>query len=237
MVVVADGTDFGRIEGTIGGGAVEHQVRAAALSLIAACRAEAVTFHLTSQLGMCCGGQMTFFIEPLRQRPPCVIFGAGHVGCALANLADAAGFSVYVADPREDLMLEERLPQATLFDDYEEEDFAQMPFGPDAFVVVLTHDHQVDQRLVEHCLVREFRYLAMIGSERKARLARDRCRAKGLDDEQIARLQSPAGLDIGAQTPAEIALSIVAQMVEVRRRDPATATVAETSSVAGRRAS
>jgi xanthine dehydrogenase accessory factor len=219
MVVFADGSDDGLVEGTVGGGAVEHQVRAVALVAIAETRARTVEFNLTTQLGMCCGGHMTLFIEPLRERPPCLIFGAGHVGLALARLAEGAGFDVTVADPREELLTTERFGErAVLVDDYEDEDLDGMPFGPDAFVVVVTHDHQVDQRLTEKVLRRDARYVAMVGSQRKALLTRQRCEAKGLPPERVALLRSPAGLDIGAETPEEIALSIVAEMVQVRRQ-------------------
>ena len=221
MVVIADGSPQGAIEGTIGGGAIEHEIRAAALEHIAACRPGAVEFSLTTQLGMCCGGRMTLFIEPLRARPPCVIFGAGHVGAALSACAQTAGFDVHVADPREELLVAERLGGATLHDAYDEEDLDALPFGPDAFVVVVTHDHAVDQALVERALGRDFRYLAMIGSERKARLTRERCLSKGHDEARVALVRSPAGLDIGAETPEEIAISIVAEMVQVRRREEA----------------
>jgi xanthine dehydrogenase accessory factor len=221
MVVVADGTPQGRIEGTIGGGAVEHRVRETALECIRATRPREITFALTTELGMCCGGQMTLFIEPLRARPPLIVLGAGHVGCALATAGDLAGFDVTVCDPRADLCTAERFSKAALIDGYDDEDLTRAPFGPDAFVVVVTHDHQMDQSLVERCLRRETRYLAMIGSQRKASMMRERCRAKGIADDDIARVFSPAGLDIGAETPEEIALSIVAQMVHVRRREGA----------------
>jgi xanthine dehydrogenase accessory factor len=94
-----------------------------------------------------------------------------------------------------------------------------MPFGPDAFVIVVTHDHAVDQTLVERALARDCRYLAMIGSERKARLMRERAISKGFDEVRVAAVRSPAGLDIGAETPEEIAISIVAEMVQVRRQE------------------
>jgi xanthine dehydrogenase accessory factor len=222
MVVYADGDELGRTEGTIGGGAVEHRVRREAVLAIAETRPRSIELNLTTQLGMCCGGKMTVYIEPLRARPPCVVLGGGHVGLALAELADTAGFDVTVADPRDELLTVERFGErVALIDDYEDEDLDRMPFGPDAFVVVVTHDHQVDQRLAEACLRRETRYLAMVGSKRKALLTRERCAAKGLDQDAIARLRSPAGLDIGAETPEEIALSIVSQMVHVRRVESA----------------
>lgn len=220
MVVVADGSAMGSIEGTIGGGAVEHQVRQEALSAIAATRPRRVDFALTAQLGMCCGGSMGFLIEPLRTQPPCIIFGAGHVGTALAHQAHTLGFSVWIADPRDELRSPERFPEGVqLVAEYEHEDLNALPFGPDAFVVVVTHDHRVDQDLTEAVLQRDFRFAALVASERKAAMTRKRCVAKGIDEAQIARLQAPAGLDIGAETPEEIALSIVAAMVRCRRQE------------------
>ena len=212
MLVVVDGSPHGDVEGTIGGGAVEHRVREEALEAIATCMPRTVELALTTQLGMCCGGQMTVFIEPLRLGPPCLIFGGGHCGQALARVAAAAGFIVQVADPRDELL--ELFSDVRTFADYESEDLDEMAFGPDAFVVVVTHDHGTDQVLVERALGRPHRYLALVASERKARLTRQRCSAKGLD---TAGLRSPAGIDIGAETPEEIAISIVAEMVKVRR--------------------
>jgi xanthine dehydrogenase accessory factor len=218
MVVLADGSPHGLIEGTIGGGAVEHQVRSAALAVIATTRPRTLEVALTKELGMCCGGTMTFFIEALRMRPPLVLFGAGHVAQALCRVATTAGFDVTVADPRDELLVAERFPDAVaLVDDYEREDLARLPFGPDAFVVVATHDHQVDQQIIERVLPLPSRWCALVGSRRKAMLTRERCLNKGLDVALVERLRCPAGLDIGAETPEEIAVSLIAEMVQVRR--------------------
>lgn len=240
MVVIADGSAMGAIEGTIGGGAVEHQIRQEALFAIATTRPRRVELALTAQLGMCCGGSMGFLIEPLRTNPPCIIFGAGHVATALAQQADTLGFSVWIADPRDELRLPERFPAGVqLVSEYEREDLDGLPFGPDAFVVVVTHDHRIDQDLTEEVLRRDFRFAALVASERKAAMTRKRCAAKGIAQTQIARLQAPAGLDIGAETPEEIALSIVAAMVQCRRQEEVqpsalvTQTGPETSSANG----
>lgn len=167
---------------------------------------------------------MTIYVEPLRERPPCVLLGGGHVALALARVSSLAGFDVTVADPREELLTRERFgDDVGLVPGYDDEDLDALPFGPDAFVVVVTHDHQTDQRLAEKVLARPFRYAAMVGSKRKALLTRQRCEAKGIAPERIAALRSPAGLDIGAETPEEIALSIVAEMVAVRRQERSVA--------------
>jgi xanthine dehydrogenase accessory factor len=222
MLVVDDGSDLGRIEGTVGGGAVEHEIRRRAREVIATTRPVLVEIPLTTVLGMCCGGTMTIFIESLRMRPPCILFGAGHTSQALAAAADAAGFDVTVVDPRDELCTTERFPTATLRNSYDHDDDLQaLPFAADAFVVIATHDHQTDQRLAERVITRDFTYLGLVGSIRKATLTRERCRNKGIAGDVIDRLRCPAGLDIGAETPEEIALAIVAEMIQVRRRGEA----------------
>jgi xanthine dehydrogenase accessory factor len=219
MVVVNDGSDAGRIEGTIGGGAVEHRVRARALQVIASGRAELVEVNLTKELGMCCGGTMRVFIESIRTRPRCVLFGAGHVSLALCRAAGFSGFDVTVVDARPELLTSERFPDAvTLIDD-------DVPSAADAaalidvatFVVIATHDHALDQQIVERILPLPSAYVALVGSARKAKMTRDRCAQKGIAVGDITRLACPAGLNIRAETPEEIALSIAAQMVSVLR--------------------
>jgi xanthine dehydrogenase accessory factor len=218
MVVFDDGTALGKIEGTIGGGAVEHEVRKRAITAIAALKPEQFKVALTHELGMCCGGQMTIFVEPLRERPPCIIFGAGHIALALGQLASQSGFSLHICDPRQELLTQERLSFAwTLLAGYQSSDLDKMPFGPDAFVVIVTHCHQTDQALTEEILPRTYRYLALVGSARKAALTRQRCLNKGHSAELIERLHCPAGINIGAETPEEIAVSILAQMIKARR--------------------
>jgi xanthine dehydrogenase accessory factor len=242
MVVVVDGSELGAIEGTVGGGAVEHELRKVALEVAASTRPRTVEIALTKELGMCCGGTMTFFVESLRQRPPLILLGAGHCAQALCALAARAGFDVTVADPREELAVGARFPDAVaVVDDYEREDLERMPFGADAYVVIATHDHQVDQQLVERALAKPSRYLALVGSLRKAMLTRERCLNKGFAQELVEKLRCPAGLDIGAETPEEIALSVVAEMVQVRRTEDAAArrtkgAPAAAASLAGKRA-
>lgn len=218
MVVIANGADHGEVEGTIGGGAIEHKVRLAAINVIRDMIPKQINVALTNELGMCCGGQMTVYIEPIRTKPPCIIFGAGHIGEALCRLSAQAGFSVTIADPREELVNIERFSLADkLISDYTRHDFAQMPFGPDAFIVIATHCHQTDQKITEEVLKRDFCYAALVGSKRKAAMTRERCLNKGFIQEQISRLECPAGLAIGAQTPEEIAFSIIGKMIQVRR--------------------
>lgn len=225
MLVVDDGSDFGAVEGTVGGGAIEHEIRRQALEVIAEMRPRLVEIPLTTVLGMCCGGSVSVFIESLRLRPACIVFGAGHVSEAVCSVAAKAGFDVVVVDPRDELRTAARFPDAvSLHDSYDhDDDLKALPFAKDAFVVVATHDHAVDQRLAERVLDFDFAYAAVVGSQRKALMMRERLKNKGKDDDAIARLRCPAGLDIGAETPEEIAVSIVSEMVQVRRAAAAQA--------------
>lgn len=218
MVVYADGSELGQIEGTIGGGAVEHQVRKRAIETLTTLRPIQFKLALTSELGMCCGGQMTVFIEPLGAKTPFILFGAGHIALAIAKFANDSGFALHVCDPRKELLSAERLPFATkLHSGYGTSELSEMPFGSGAFVLIVTHCHQTDQELTEAVLEKPFRYLGLVGSKRKSAMARQRCLNKGYSQELVDRINCPAGLDIHAETPEEIAISILAQMIQVLR--------------------
>lgn len=211
MLVFRDGS----IEGTIGGGRVEQEARAEAVAAIADGKPRFLEYALTQELGMCCGGSTSLFIEVIGQAPRLLIFGAGHVGAALAKAATAAGFVVSVADEREELCNAARLPEASaLFLDLED---AELPFGDATFVMVTTHDHALDQRLVETALKKPHRWLGLIGSARKAELTRQRLAHKNFSEAEIARVRSPVGVAIGAETPEEIAVSILAELIAERR--------------------
>lgn len=211
MLVLEDGTT----EGTIGGGRIEHEAIREAREAIASGSARFLEHKLTQELGMCCGGQVALFIEPIRTTPPLVIFGAGHVGRAVCRAGAAAGFSVHIVDEREDFLNDERVKDAK--SKTSELDDSTLPFGAETFVLVTTHDHALDQRLVERCLTKPSRWLGLIGSRRKAHVTRERLAHKGFAPELIARVRCPVGLAIGAETPEEIAVSIVAELVAVRR--------------------
>lgn len=205
--------------GTVGGGAFEMRVIELARSVIASRVPQAFEISLTHELAMCCGGTMTVYIEPLEHRPLCLIFGAGHIGKALATTASHAGFDIALADPRPELLTAERLPCAKhLFSGYESSDLEKMPLSDNTYVVIATHDHDADQNLVEALIVRPTRYLALVGSKRKAQMTHKRCLNKGFSPELLAQLRCPAGVDIFAETPEEIAVSIVAQMIAEKNR-------------------
>jgi xanthine dehydrogenase accessory factor len=166
---------------------------------------------------MCCGGEMVVHLEVLEAQPRLVIFGAGHVARPLAKLAVECGFAVTVVDARAEWLSGERFPSSvrTIRDP---EAFArEWQATATDFAVVTTHDHGLDQKVVQALLPKALRYTGLIGSLAKQRKFALRLRARGASDADIARLRTPVGLAIGARTPEEIAVSIVAELVSVRR--------------------
>lgn len=218
MVVIADGSETGKIEGTIGGGAVENEVRIAALKVLHEGKPRCVTFSLTQELAMCCGGSMTVYLEPLSTRRNCIIFGAGHIAESLVPILAQVDFNVFIADPRAELLTPERFALAyQLIDGYSHSDLQKLPFGAQTCVVIATHSHQSDQELVEAILPLHSGYFALVGSQRKAAMTQKRCSAKKFVPELISNIRCPAGLEIGAETPNEIAISIAAEIIQWRR--------------------
>lgn len=213
MLVLADGTTVG----TIGGGEVEHRVTAQARAALAHGRAERFDAHLTRDLGMCCGGEMSVWIEPWLPRSPLVIYGAGHVAHAVAPIAAALEFDVTVVDDRDELNTAERFPLATRLS-MDPRAHAAREAPASTHVLIVTHDHALDQDLCRAWLPRPVAWIGMIGSRAKVAKFFVRLRAAGLDEALFRKLSAPVGLDVGAETPAEIAVAIAAELVRVRRR-------------------
>jgi xanthine dehydrogenase accessory factor len=210
--------DDGETAGTIGGGAIEHECVREARELLKSGEAtRMVRKQLTTELGMCCGGEMVVHLELLEALPRLFVFGAGHVARPLAALAAATGFGVTVVDAREEWLTTERFPQAARELRDPEAAARELKLEAGDSAVVTTHDHALDQRVVQELLQRPLRFTGLIGSFAKQRKFALRLRARGFDDATIARLRTPVGLAIGAQTPEEIAVSIVAELVAVRR--------------------
>jgi len=216
LVLLADG----RAAGTVGGGAFERRVLEEARALAAADGAPArlVTVNLTRDLGMCCGGEMRVFLEKVLGPERLVIFGGGHIGRALCAAAAAAGYAVTVVDERETWAAPARFPAAERVL-CEEPEAALPQLGIDAatYCVVATHSHPLDQAVVTALLATPARFVGMVGSRTKRAKFLMRLRERGLAEATLARLRTPLGVEIGAVTPEEIAVSILAELVGVRR--------------------
>jgi xanthine dehydrogenase accessory factor len=221
MVVLGDG----KIVGTIGGGRVEKEVVDAALALLkegSGARPKLIRCHLTRELAMCCGGEMEVFVDPLIPLSPLVVCGGGHVAHALVPLARRCGFSPILVEEAEEMATHERFPDAARI----VESFDLREWGTaldeDAAVVIVTRDHATDQALLEQLLTRpeaqRLGYLGLIGSLRKIEMFKQRLGARGVAPAAFERLHAPIGLDIGAETPEEIAVSIVAELISARAK-------------------
>ena len=205
------------IVGTIGGGLLEHRIVQACLQAIDAGRPTRIQLHLTRDLGMCCGGSVEVFIEPLFEHKPLVIFGAGHIGQATARTVSSLGFSITLVDPRPEFAPEQATPNCTHHTGDPLGYLNETEPDPEAYYLIVTHDHQLDQALLQHLLPRPSAWLGMIGSRAKVKKFQLRMAAAGLDPKLFERLRAPVGLDIGAETPEEIAVSIAADLIRARR--------------------
>lgn len=203
--------------GTVGGGAVERETLAALVGLLVGDEAAHVVrhFELGAELGMCCGGGVDVLLEPLVGQVPLLIVGGGHVATAVAPLLARVGFAVTVVDARDAWGQEGRIVGVrTILGDYDDVGKA---FPRSTAVLAMTHDHALDQRVIEWALKRGFAYVGGVGSRAKAKRTQDRLEARGFSEEDRARIRMPVGLSVGARLPDEIAVAIAAEMVAWRR--------------------
>jgi xanthine dehydrogenase accessory factor len=161
---------------------------------------------------------MQVFIEPVEPEPRVYVLGAGHVGYQLGRLASAVGFRVHVVDDRAKFANRERFPDAS---EIVVEDIADWlvdaDIPPSAYVVVLTRGHRQDYDVLRALAGRPLRYVGLIGSRAKIARLTERLTGDGVDSGWLRALHAPVGLDIGAVTPEEIAVSIMAELVAARR--------------------
>lgn len=160
---------------------------------------------------------MTIFIETVEPRPRLFIFGAGYIARPLADMATACGFALTVVDGREEWAAPGRFPGAAVRCQDPEDAARALELTPEDYACVVTHDHALDHRVVQILLKRPLRFLGMIGSRSKQRTFLRRLLGHGFGEEEVARLHTPLGLSIGATTPEEIAVSVLAQLIAVRR--------------------
>jgi xanthine dehydrogenase accessory factor len=218
--------DDGSIVGTIGGGGAEWEVIKAAREVIEREKPVTVSFDLNKQpgldAGMVCGGSLDIYVEPLVVAPTLYIFGAGHTGRATYQIARPAGFDVVIVDEREAFANRQNYPDAKdiVVADYETA-MAQLDPHPSAFILILTPSHMCDMRVLRWATGTQASYIGMIGSKRKVTGIFHELQKEGVPVECFRNVHAPVGLDIGAQTPEEIAISILAEMVACRRHSSA----------------
>jgi xanthine dehydrogenase accessory factor len=218
--------DDGSILGTVGGGCVEAEVWAAAKEVIQSEQPRKMTFNLNHEAGfdsgLICGGTLEIFVEPILPQPMLYIFGGGHISAALARVAHQTGFSIGIVDDRDTFANAERFPMASeIYDSYEEA-FEKIRPTSASYIVIVTRGHKDDMRVLSWAVGTESRgfsprYIGMIGSHRKVLSVYKALEAAGVPPAKFERVHAPVGLDIGALTPEEIAVSITAELIAVRR--------------------
>lgn len=211
----------GRIEGTVGGGDLENRVIEAAIQALRDGLPKILHYEFRDiergDAGVC-GGEMEVFVEAIRPRATIVVVGGGHVGSAVAHLASWLGFRVVVTDDREEFASEDAIPEA---DEHIHAPLAELPdrieITPDTYVMLTTRGVPVDVEGLPALLETQAGYIGVIGSRRRWEVCAQQLAEKGLPEEQIERVHSPMGLELNAETPEEIAVSMLAEIIMQRR--------------------
>jgi xanthine dehydrogenase accessory factor len=216
MIVYADGTIFG----TIGGGAVEKQVITDAISCLAKHESMTRDYSLEADLSMHCGGKMNIFIEPLTLSPDLFIFGAGHVGKAVARYASDLGFRITLFDERPGIFEQGHIPGCSFVSGDFKKSVSETVFNDHCFIVIVTPEHIKDEEVLALVSSRPHAYIGMIGSKRKVEIIRQNLLAKkAMTEEQINQIDMPIGIKIAAETPEEIAISIIGKLIDVKNKN------------------
>jgi xanthine dehydrogenase accessory factor len=214
--------DDGSIVGTIGGGCVEAEIWQAAREVMESERPRTLTFDLNNDpkydTGLVCGGTLEIFVEPVLPPADLYIFGAGHVAASLYRVARIAGFDVTVIDDRDAYANRERFPEAqqVIAEEFDQAT-AKITISEHSYIVIVTRGHRDDMRILRWAVQTPARYVGMIGSKRKTIAIFKELQQEGLAGQLFERVHAPIGLDIGAITPEEIAVSITAELIARRR--------------------
>jgi xanthine dehydrogenase accessory factor len=212
----------GSMIGTVGGGCVEAEVWNAAREVIESEKPRHLTFSLGQDAaydnGLICGGQLNIFVEPVVPQPRAFIFGGGHVSKSISKVANLAGFATVIIDDREAFANPERFPEAdeTYADEYESV-FPKLAVTSSSYLIIVTRGHRDDMRVLRWAVTTQARYISMIGSKRKTISVIHELEKEGIPRDAFERVFAPMGLDIGAESPEEIAVSVVAEMIAMRR--------------------
>ncbi|MBI5640880.1 MAG: XdhC family protein [Nitrospirae bacterium] len=211
--------DDGSTLGTLGGGCIDAEIIQTALMAMKDGLPMTVPFELTERHGgLVCGGKVLVYIEPVTLQPDLVILGAGHVGKALSTVAKFSGYRVIVADDREEFANRESLPDVDEIIVHDFEDvFPRISVNRKSYIVIATRGHNHDLEALKAALRTDAEYIGLLGSKRKKALLFRTLHDAGFSDDDIGRVVIPVGLSIGSVTPEEIAISIMAQVIQKRR--------------------
>lgn len=219
MIVGKDGL----IAGTIGGGITEAKVIGEAKQALKEGKERLLNYHLTKKQaaldeGAICGGEMKVFIDILQPREELLIFGAGHIAVCVSRLAKMVGFKVTVVDSRKEFANQDRFPEADeiIVEDLEKA-LNHIKITSSTYIIIVTRGHLQDQDVLASVIKSEAAYIGMIGSRKKNATVFQRLVEQEISKEELDRVHAPIGININAQIPEEIAVSIVAEIIQVRR--------------------
>lgn len=213
----------GNIIGTVGGGSLESLVIEKSKEIIKTEKAEQFDFNLNMigecATGMLCGGSITVFIEPIVNHFA-YIFGGGHVGLYLSQVLTMIGFSTVIIDDRAEFSNKERFPEATntIAGDYDSI-MKTIELKKPSYIIITTRGHNYDEEVLEWAIKQEAKYIGMIGSKKKVATIYDNLKAKGISQEELDKVYSPIGLKINAVSAEEIAISIAAELIQIKRKE------------------
>jgi len=217
MIVLSDGKTIG----TMGGGDLEKRVIEEALKALGQGKPRIASFTLDIEKGkldMMCGGELEVYIEPILPDDKLIIFGAGHITRVLAPLMQMVGFQVSVVDDSPELLQRDKFPEIEDLRLTDMETFAEeLPPGAHTYVVLLSRGFSRDKAILHQLIRKDFKYIGMIGSMTKIMAMKEDLQKQGIPKEAFTKLQAPIGLDIGGETPEEIAISIAAEMISTKK--------------------
>ena len=208
----------GEVVGSIGGGNLEKKVIDNAKKQIKENRARLFVHSLLHQHNMCCGGQVSIFIEPIMKKNKLYIFGAGHTGNALAYHASKIDFDIYIIDNRKEYLDKLNIDNINKLHAQHSEVLSSLPFDDNTYITIMTYEHQFDRDILLYCLKQPHAYLGMIGSKRKVEITKKMfLESKLITKDHLKRVDMPMGLDINAESPHEIAISILGKLIAVKQ--------------------
>ncbi|MBI4944863.1 MAG: XdhC family protein [Bacteroidetes bacterium] len=215
MIVYADGKIFG----TIGGGDLEKTVIENAVNLFETKQPKLFRHDLLHQHSMCCGGTVEIYIEPIMKKNKLYIFGAGHTGQSLAKLAKDFDFETVLIDDRKEYVDDCKSKEINKMNLPFGEALKLLPFDEQTYICIMTYSHPVDRDILAFCVKKPFAYLGMIGSQRKVEVTK-KMFSEGLNisEEELDKIDMPMGIDIDAEGPEEIALSILGKLIAVKNK-------------------
>jgi len=218
MIVHNNGT----VVGTIGGGKLEELAKKDALDSIFEQKSVYKNYSLMPEdkggIGTECGGDASVFIDVFAKAPKLLVFGGGHIAHALYKIAMVLGYNMEIFDNRPEFASQERFPNAKVHAKKIEEINFNSVIDKGSLVIIITHSHEIDKELLAKVLEHPPLYVGMIGSKRKVRVILDEIEKEGTDKKKLDAVFSPIGLDIGAETPEEIAIAIISEIISIRRK-------------------